>query len=42
LNNVSKQKPEIINLVDVPVARWSRAEQEFADSVIQQHFEEDR
>jgi hypothetical protein len=39
---LSKQKQEIINLVDVPVARWSRTEQEFADSVIRQHFEEDR
>ena len=28
LNNLGKQKPEIINLVDVPVVRWSRAEQE--------------
>src|ERR1700746_4071396 len=42
LNNVSKQKPEVINLVDVPVARWSRVEQEYADSMIQQHFDEDR
>jgi hypothetical protein len=42
LNNLSKQKQEIINLVDVPVARWSRAEQEYADSVMRQHFEEDR
>jgi hypothetical protein len=41
-NKANKQKPEIINLVDVPVARWSRAEQEYADSVIRQHFEEDR
>jgi hypothetical protein len=42
LNSVSKQELEIINLVDVPVVRWSRAEQEYADSVIRQHFEEDR
>ena len=42
LNNVSKQKPEIINLVNVPVARWSKVEQEYADSMIQQHFDEDR
>ena len=42
LNNVSKQKPEIINLVYVPVVLWSRAEQEYADRVIRQHFEEDR
>jgi hypothetical protein len=41
-NKVNKRKPEIINLVDVPVVRWSRAEQEYADSVIRQHFEEDR
>jgi hypothetical protein len=41
-NKVNKRKPEIINLVDVPVARWSRAEQEYADSVMRQHFEEDR
>jgi hypothetical protein len=39
---VSKQELEIFNLVDVPVVRWSRAEQEYADSVIRQHFEEDR
>jgi hypothetical protein len=39
---VSKQKPEIINLVYVPVVLWSRAEQEYADRVIRQHFEEDR
>jgi hypothetical protein len=42
LNKVNKRKPEIFNLVDVPVARWSRAEQKYADSVIRQHFEEDR
>jgi hypothetical protein len=42
LIELNKRKPEIINLVDVPVARWSRAEQEYADSVIRQHFEEDR
>jgi hypothetical protein len=42
LNNVSKQKTEIINLVDVPLARWNRAEQEYADSVIRRHFDEDR
>jgi hypothetical protein len=41
-NKVNKREPEIINLLDVPVVRWSRAEQEYADSVIRQHFEEDR
>jgi hypothetical protein len=42
LNKLNKRKPEIFNLVGVPVVRWSRAEQEYADSVILQHFEEDR
>jgi hypothetical protein len=26
-SKVNKQRPEIIKLIDVPVARWSRAEQ---------------
>jgi hypothetical protein len=42
LIELNKRKPEVINLVDVPVVRWSRAEQEYADSVIRMHFEEDR
>jgi hypothetical protein len=42
LNKLNKRKPEIFNLVDLPVVRWSRAEQEYADRVIRQHFEEDR
>lgn len=41
LNKLNKRKPEIFNLVDVPVVRWSRAEQEYADSVTRMHFEED-
>lgn len=41
-NKANKRKTQIINLLDVPVVSWSRAEQEFADSVIRQHFDEDR
>ena len=31
LNKLNKRKPPIINLVDVPVVRWSRAEPEYAE-----------
>src|SRR5215467_3165879 len=41
-HNLSQDGVRLSLTVDVPVARWNRAEQEFADSVIRQHFEEDR
>ncbi len=35
-------EPKLIRLVDVPVVQWSQAEQEYADKVIKEHFDEDR
>ena len=36
-------KPKEVSLIlETPVALWTQAEKEFADKVIQQHFDEDR
>ena len=36
-------KPKEVSLIlETPVALWTEAEKEFADEVIQQHFDEDR
>ena len=35
-------KPKATSLLDEPVVLWSPAEKEYADKVLQEHFEEDR
>lgn len=40
--NNTADKPKVSLILETPVAFWTQAEKEFADEVIQRHFDEDR
>ena len=41
-NNAAGKTKEVSIILETSVVLWTQAEKEFADKVIQQHFDEDR
>jgi len=41
-NNTPGKPKQVSLILETPVTLWTQAEKEFADKVIQQHFDEDR